>query len=566
MDQLMTCLTCLGRRLRLRDGWLLAQGSLWLAGLVALLIQFVGRIWPVSHLWLWSLAPLLGWLLAVPMWSWLRPMSLSRVARRCDAELGLKERLSTAVVLEGWKAGRLEGLSQFTNPPISQSTNLPIFQPSLVALQQQDALATARSIDPRHAFPLAWRRRPLLLAALLAAMVVALAVLPNRMDAVLAERAAVAQAAREEAAQIEKLRQEMEAATQSTPADREELLRELAELTKQLQANRGDREQALADMSKAEEALRQKLDPRADARQAALETLAAQLQTLAQERAGDQVDSSSPDQALQELAQQAAQMNAADRKALGQSLAQQAAEAAQAGESELAQALAAMAQAMQNGDSEAASHAAQEAAQALAQAQSDLASQSVLSRALSQVQASRQTVAQAGQLSGQAVAQGQSPGQGPGQSQGQGQGPGQNPGQGQAPGQNPRAGQGQPAGGGGTRADTLPPSRRSGQAGRPQGEGRPATTGALQSEVYVPWERRQAAGQELSLPGQDTGQGETQERQQRDPLPGAAGQALVPYRQVYYEYLDAANETLDQSYIPAGLKDYVRAYFSQLEP
>jgi hypothetical protein len=90
--------------------------------------------------------------------------------------------------------------------------------------------------------------------------------------------------------------------------------------------------------------------------------------------------------------------------------------------------------------------------------------------------------------------------------------------------------------------------------------------GELDQQVYVPWERRPSSGEELTITGPDTGQGETQVREQVEPLPGAPGQALVPYHEVYYDYLDAANQTLERSYIPSGLKDYVRQYFSQLEP
>ena len=55
-------------------------------------------------------------------------------------------------------------------------------------------------------------------------------------------------------------------------------------------------------------------------------------------------------------------------------------------------------------------------------------------------------------------------------------------------------------------------------------------------------------------------------RERKDPLPGAPGQVLVPYHEVYYHYLDTANRAMEQSYIPSGLKDYVREYFSRLEP
>jgi len=40
----------------------------------------------------------------------------------------------------------------------------------------------------------------------------------------------------------------------------------------------------------------------------------------------------------------------------------------------------------------------------------------------------------------------------------------------------------------------------------------------------------------------------------------------VPYHEVFYTYRDAAHQALERSYIPEGLKDYVREYFSQLEP
>lgn len=123
-----------------------------------------------------------------------------------------------------------------------------------------------------------------------------------------------------------------------------------------------------------------------------------------------------------------------------------------------------------------------------------------------------------------------------------------------------------PGGGGGTQADTLPPARRTGKAGRPRGEGRPGATGELDQQVYVPWERRQGSGDQVTITGPDTGQGETQVREQKEALPGAPGEALVPYHEVYYNYLDTANQAMERDYIPAGLKDYVREYFSQLEP
>jgi hypothetical protein len=45
-----------------------------------------------------------------------------------------------------------------------------------------------------------------------------------------------------------------------------------------------------------------------------------------------------------------------------------------------------------------------------------------------------------------------------------------------------------------------------------------------------------------------------------------AGQSLVPYSQVYSQYLNSANRALESDYIPLGLRDVVRDYFTSLEP
>jgi len=51
------------------------------------------------------------------------------------------------------------------------------------------------------------------------------------------------------------------------------------------------------------------------------------------------------------------------------------------------------------------------------------------------------------------------------------------------------------------------------------------------------------------------------------PLPAPqGGQVGVPYRQVYADYAARAGAALEGSYIPLGMKRYVRDYFSSLEP
>lgn len=45
-----------------------------------------------------------------------------------------------------------------------------------------------------------------------------------------------------------------------------------------------------------------------------------------------------------------------------------------------------------------------------------------------------------------------------------------------------------------------------------------------------------------------------------------AGQSLVPYADVFGDYRGAANRALDSGYVPLGLRDVVREYFTSLEP
>ena len=256
-------------------------------------------------------------------------------------------------------------------------------------------------------------------------------------------------------------------------------------------------------------------------------------------------------QAVEQLAEEMASMDEAQRQQLAEALAQLAAQAAQSGDPALAQSLSSLAQAAQSGDAQAASQSSQQAGQALADAQRRLSDQAALQGALSQLQASRQALAQAGRTAlAQAPGQGQSPGNTPAQSPSQGQ----------------SQGQGQVGSGGGTKANTLPPATRQGRAARPQGSASEAQVGELPNQVYIPRLLGGGDGEEFFIPGQDTGQGETQVTEGQAPLPGSANPALVPYNQAYYLYLNAANQAMQQTYIPASLLAYVRQYFTQLEP
>lgn len=43
-------------------------------------------------------------------------------------------------------------------------------------------------------------------------------------------------------------------------------------------------------------------------------------------------------------------------------------------------------------------------------------------------------------------------------------------------------------------------------------------------------------------------------------------ESRVPYNQVYQSYADSANQALDNGYVPLGMRDFVRDYFTSIEP
>lgn len=553
MTSLQHHLRIFNRYMRLRDGWNLAQRSLWIACLLALSIQITGHFLPIQGLLWWSVALISCWILFVAGYSAFRPLSMMQIARRVDTELNLFERLSTSLALN------------------ELSRAFPV---SLIHAQQEDAIRTAQAIDPRQAFPLRWKKQPVIFFALLLVILVVVANIPNPMDAILAERAAVRKEAQTQAERIEALIEQVAQAEGLSDDERQELQNRLAELAEKLRTNPGDLEEALAEISQLEEMLKAKLDTNAASKAANLESLADQLASLAgNEREASQSAGQSAAESLNQLAEQMTDMDSDQRQGLAEALAQMAAQTAQAGNSELAQALSQMAQAMQaanqaeaNNNQQAmaeaqaaAQTAAQNAAQAASASQQQLSAQQTLQQALSQLQASRQALSQA---SSQALAQAGRSGQTG--SSGQSGSTAQNANSGAAAGQS-AAGQGTTSGGG-TDASTLPPSTGQGQPNlNPQGSQPAAAESDLSSQIYSPRQQGSSNGDELFIPGQDTGQGETTSSQGQSSQPGSFNPALVPYYRVFYQYLLAANQSIQQGYIPLSLLQYIQAYFLQLE-
>jgi hypothetical protein len=534
---LVLLLRPLRRRLRLRDGHRLMVRTLWMPALAAVVLLLTSRLVALSNYRTLAWAPLVVWAVVVPGYSLLRPLPLLGVARRVDAELSLCDRLATALELGSRENGKSAD---------RQGKRAARFDPALVVRQREDALSVAHTIDPRRAFPLRWSRRPLAWAAGCLVVAILLTRLPNPMDTVLEERAATVEAAEKQAQELEELAEELEADETLDPGDREELLQQLREAVEALRENPGEREEALAGLARLEEALRGQLDPQIAARRGALEGLATDLADLAgMSDADPSLDEAA--RLLQELAARAAEMSQEEREDLARALEEAAARMA-GSDSALAGELSQLARSVRDGQPSALG--AQSAAEALRAAAADGALQGALSRALNQARDSSTAIAQAGQRGDVARSSGQ--GQGQGQSEGQAQGTGQSQGQGQI------------GSGGGTTARTGPPGVRPGRPGDPIGPNKDYRVNDLDT-VFVPWQQGQPGDPDF-LPGRQTGQGQETVRERTQPQPGAPGAALVPYSEVYASYSAAAVEAMEREYVPSGLRDYVREYFTLLEP
>ncbi len=502
--------------LRLRDS---LTGMVWGAAVglgVGLALALAARLWP----WLptgevMTLAGLLTGAGAAlgTVTPWLRPRPLRRLAWLLDRRLGLAERLTTA-----WEIRRRR----------LRTT------PTLARLQLADALRAARAVDIRSRLPLRAPRRGALLFLTLAVALAVSLYLPNPQDEVLRRRAAVAAAIEEQVAALEEARAEVAQAEGLTEAEREALLQALDEAIAVLDESPTTPEEAVAALSEAERSLAELQDPGAAAVQEGLS------------RAAEGMADSELTQGIAEALaageyQQAAAMLSSFAGTKGEALTReqelelarelaQAAEAVADSDPALAEQFARAAAAIESGDIAEARAAIQEAARQMGAAGQRIEGQQAVESALSQLQEGRGQIAAAGG--------GQEEGQLAGGAQG-----------GQA-GQGRQGGQTGPGGAG----------NQDGQAGQ-AGHSEDAGTGAPYSEIYAP-ERIGAEGTPLDIGregegGPTTGSGS---------LATNPGQPTVPYQEVYAAYAEQAGAALEGSYIPLGMKQYVRDYFSSLEP
>ena len=81
--------------------------------------------------------------------------------------------------------------------------------------------------------------------------------------------------------------------------------------------------------------------------------------------------------------------------------------------------------------------------------------------------------------------------------------------------------------------------------------------------MYAPFDRLGQPGDPSYISGTG-GDGQTQQGNQTGS--GSNNGVLTPYQQVFRAFDSYAQVSLDRGYIPLSVKDYVRNYFSSLNP
>ena len=501
------------------------------------------------------------------------PRDLPARARYFDLEFGLQERVSTAFEL---LAGRIK-----THPDIA-------------ARQLADALAQARAIDPRQRIALDFRRGELAALLVLLVALLGMIALPSIVGADF--MADVPAPAIEEAR--EDLREMIETAAKDPnldDVDRRDLLDALEVALERLEEEDISQEEAFAALSQLEaqlDELAEELGETMELDQSALQAGLEALDDFAPEgdiASGNEEpgsEFSALSEALEQLAQDARQMTSQEMQAAAEALREAGDELAQL-DAALQEQLDDMAQALEEGERDLSDQrdALQETldqqqedlqrhanAQLSLQEQTERAQETAEAIARQQAQQGEQMTqdAQAGEADPSETGQRRSGQQGDQQSS-EAQ-PGANQGSQQA--QRNSGASGEPsesnrdsrASGGG--AGEGPSSNRSlaGSGGEDQGaetNNRPGGDGEIQYEaLYSPSGVAGGGDREMRL---ETDPGDTAMAEGEfddNPL----GESRVSYDSVFSEYEQAANRALESDYVPLGLRDVVREYFTSLQP
>ncbi|MCL6511138.1 MAG: hypothetical protein K6U78_10650 [Anaerolineae bacterium] len=535
MDELRANIHAWSRRARLQHSISLTFFGLACGLGIALLIALASRVFPLL-----DTATLIGLSIALAAiglviafaYPWLRHARTSPIAwaRIFDQQFGLQERTSTALEIS-------EG-------------NLAVKNDLIRNIQRRDAGHVVESVDVHKLMPLRFSRRDAVVALIfLIALLVAL-LLPNPQQQVLAERERLRQTIAQQIEQLEQAKQLIEGSSLSD-AQKQAAIQALDEARRKLEDPNISPEEALAAINEAQSQLDALNDPTAQQR-------AEDLRQAGQSLSPDELTNSLANALANEDFDRAANemRNLTNASETGQPLSEeelqraanqldQLARSVQNSDPELAQRLREAAQNMREGNTQAAQQQLNQAAQSLERAQQSGEASQALDDAQTKAEAARQAIAQQAsqnQIQGRnqtsANAQGGAQGRQPGQ-----QGQAQSAGEGEA-GNQSATGSMSSMGSGSTSE-----SRKSDDFGSDNTVYAPRRIGSDGRPVVLPDAQSQAApdpsGRASTAPG---------------------GGSSVPYEQVYGDYSRAADEALQSGQVPPEMRDYVRDYFSSLDP
>ncbi|MHB8612091.1 MAG: hypothetical protein ACYDAL_06630, partial [Candidatus Dormibacteraceae bacterium] len=266
--------------------------AIWVAA-----VQLVARIMPIETRFqiAWLGIPVIFAAVAVA-WTVRRPQP-DRLMQLADVRLGLHERLSTA-----WERRAANGVMD--------------------GFLREDALRHAERDRLKHAFPIHVSRQEAGVLAVVAAAALALAVLANPMDQVLAQRQADHASQAKAASTIRDVQHKL--AASATPAPVDPKVQMILSDAQQKIAQAQDPRQALEAITPAEQQLQQLSDPQTPARTSTAQNLAGSLSATSAGKAAGQALTTSPSQgaqALRDLASQLQSLTPEQRAQLAKALA-----------------------------------------------------------------------------------------------------------------------------------------------------------------------------------------------------------------------------------------------------
>src|SRR6266699_1839893 len=445
-------------------------------------LLLISRFIPLSTASYWAIGITIGILLcAIGAALWYRP-SFARSAHYTDTHLALHDRISTAWELRDDSA------------PIS-------------VLQRRDALRQLRKHAPTVTISLWPGRVRLLTFAIVTIALAVLILIPNPMNTLLQQQAALQARLNRQIAAINQTRSVIDNQTAISPQERALIDQILRDALARLQQS-SSQEQAQQSQLRDPQAS-QKAQARANASSSLQNSSNANLSNTGKALASG--DSKALNSSLQNFASQIANMTPAQRA----QLAQQIEQAASQGQNNphLSSALHQLAKAVAEGNPNEVSDATKTLESAASQDSANKASNDGINQASQSLQNAANTLASSTD-----------------NSNGQNAGQTQTPGQGQNPGQSKTPGQGQGIGG------------QSGQNNTNNNSGK-------NEQVFVPGQ----IGSGTSNISVDGNTGTVQ-----------SGNS-VPYSQVIAQYSQMAHDAIQDSNIPPDLKNLIQDYFNSLE-